>query len=294
MRVFSVIVSFNPDVRALVSLCRTLRACNSGIVIIDNSDVDGLAEKMEGADCTVVWMHGNVGIARAQNVGIEVAVRLGADVVAFFDQDSDPTADLLTRLLDPLERGKPGVVAPVCVDARSGEEMPSFRVDRFGLVRGVFAGNRTMPFEVDLVISSGTAATVQTFEVAGKMDERLFIDYVDFEWCFRCRARGIPIRVVPGTAMKHSIGERAVSLGFFNGVIHGPARSYYKIRNCLLLFRKADVPVLYSGWETLTAIVRYVLLMAHVDDKGRYGRVLLSALLDGAKGLSGKNPRASP
>lgn len=55
------------------------------------------------------------------------------------------------------------------------------------------------------------------FERVGVLDERLFIDYVDTEWCLRCAAQGITVRIIPAASMTHSIGDKSPSLAGFQG-----------------------------------------------------------------------------
>lgn len=291
MKVFSIVVSYNPDPEGLLALCRPLVQCSHAVLIVDNSDGGSNAGTVELPGCTVIPMGENKGIAYAQNVGIKVATESGADVIAFFDQDSRPDLDLLQRLLASLKVDKPGVVSPVCIDSRNGTELPSFRVNRMGLLRKIYSDGRTKPYDVDMVISSGSVATTATFALAGGMDESLFIDFVDFEWCLRCRRNNISIRVDPRVQIPHSIGQKSVDLGLFGGVIHSHTRSYYKIRNCFLLFRKSDVPLLLALRETVGALLQYICILPLVKNRLSYARVFFEAIYDGIRGVVGRNPR---
>jgi rhamnosyltransferase len=286
--VYAVIVTFNPDAGAVQELAQTLRASGAKIIVVDNTPGAG-AENLP-MDATVLRLGFNAGIAHAQNVGIRAALAHGAEVIVFFDQDSRLEGGFLDRLLRPLFLGEPGVVAPVCVDRAHGFEVPSYRITRYGFVRKVFARTADRCVDADLVIASGTAATAATFAVAGVMDEDLFIDYVDFEWCLRCRSKGIPIRVVPGATITHSIGERAVNLGLFSGVIHSSARSYYKIRNGFLLLRKKHVPWFFAVRETTIAIVQYMAMLPFVKRRREYAAVFVRAISHGIRGVVGINP----
>ena len=144
------------------------------------------------------------------------------------------------------------------------------------------------PYAVDIVISSGTAATVETFERAGLMDEDLFIDFVDTEWCLRCRRRNIPIHVMPGAVMIHSVGSRSIDLRFTTVSVHSPVRCYYQIRNCFLLFRKESVPLLLAVRETVVVLVHKSLLLLSVSNRGEYLRAFAQGLYDGLIGATGK------
>jgi rhamnosyltransferase len=168
--------------------------------------------------------------------------------------------------------------------------LPSFRIGKLGHTQKVFAGGRETPYSVDLVIASGSAVSAVTFAVVGKMDGDFFIDFVDFEWCFRCRHEGVPIKVVPRAVMYHSIGERSARFGLIRGSIHSAPRSYYKMRNSMLLFRKSAVPRMFAVRATLLALIHYLLVLPFVKNRFDYARMFALAIHHGVIGVVGKNP----
>jgi rhamnosyltransferase len=290
MRVFAIVVAYHPQEQKLSRLCETLSGSGSQVIVVDNTETDGGRRESAMEYGARIRSGENEGIARAQNIGIARALALGADVVALFDQDSEPDGSFLRRMLVHVSPGAAGVWAPVCRDKTTNEELPSFRLNGLRMASKVFSAGRTGPYAVDLVIASGAVVTAETFTVAGDMDEDFFIDFVDFEWCFRCRGRGVPISVVPDAVLPHSIGERTLNMGIMRGPVHGVARSYYKIRNCFLLFRKPDVPVLYAGSMMISGVVRYLLMLPFLKDRAAYMGTFFRAIGHGLAGVVGKDP----
>jgi rhamnosyltransferase len=290
VNIFAIVVAFNPNAGTLIRLCRTLVTSGAKVIVVDNSETGDVEPCFDEECCTRIALAENTGIAHAQNVGIARAIDRGADVIVFFDQDSEPDGNFLDHLLADMKPDELGVVAPVCIDKARGHELPSLRLGRLSVRCNVVSNGRHSPYPVDLVISSGSAVTAVTFSVVGKMDEDFFIDFVDFEWCFRCLARKVPIRVVPRAVMRHSIGERTVDLGIIRGSLHGATRSYYKIRNCFLLFRKPAIPFSFACFATFSAVIRYVLLLPFAKERLTYVKVLFTAIRDGVAGVVGKNP----
>lgn len=291
MNIACVVVAYNPNVERLASLCRTLAADDADVLVVDNSEIGAAGPQFVPDErCTVIRLNENTGIAHAQNIGIEAALATQAEVIVLFDQDSQPNEGFLSCLLPSLSPGAPGVVAPACFDRATGREVPSFRIGRLGHTQKVFAEGRETPYSVDLVIASGSAVSAVTFAVVGKMDEDFFIDFVDFEWCFRCRRHDVPIKVVPTAVMYHSIGERSARFGIIRGSIHSAARSYYKVRNALLLFRKSAVPRLFAFRATLLAMIHYVAVLPFVKNKLDYAKIFVLAIHHGVIGVVGKNP----
>jgi rhamnosyltransferase len=293
--VVAVVVCYHPDLVRLRETCDRLLASGATIVLVDNSEPGaGLPNRVDFADCITIVNGDNFGIARAQNVGIARAIAEGARIVVFLDQDSKISDGFVSTLLAPVVPGRAMVVAPVYYDEAKGFEYPSLRLNRLRLLRPAYAGDRLEPYPVDAVISSGTAATVEVFEQAGVMDEDFFIDWVDTEWCLRCRRRGVPIMIVPRATMRHTMGTRSISLGVFTVLVYGPLRSYYQVRNCFHLFGKESIPPLLAVRELLVLTIHKLVVLFVVPKKAEYLKALADAVADGLRGVTGKKPLPSP
>lgn len=287
MNVHAIIVTYHPDPAALRLLVEVLHGGNAHVVIVDNTP----SHRSPGPapdHCHVIDMHGNAGIAAAQNAGIRHALANGADVVAFFDQDSTPDAQMLPRLVEALGRPPRGVAAPVCIDRRTGREYPPYRFGRWGWASPAPAARKHGPVEADLIISSGSVVAAEVFERAGLMDEDFFIDYVDLEWCIRCRRAGVPIIVVPSVTMPHAIGDAVVETGPLTTFVHSPIRSYYRLRNAFLLLRKPHVPRAYSLQQIAAVALHQLLQWRHSPDRATHARMGWRGLVDGLRGVRGK------
>jgi rhamnosyltransferase len=290
MNVYSVIVCYRPEILQLSRLCVSLLDAGSKVILVDNTELPLLFGHQGILGCQLITLGYNSGIAHAQNVGIGLAIKGGANIVALFDQDSKLEQGFLSALVAPLIIGTPDIVAPLCFDDLSNAELPSVRLNRYGMSRAVHSCASSIPYSVDVVISSGIAATREVFEVAGTLDERLFIDFVDTEWCLRCRSKQIPIRVVPSAVMRHRIGSKAVKFIFITILVHSPSRCYYQIRNCFHLFRMSHIPILFAIKETTSVFFSRAILFLIVRDKVNYCKAYLSALRDGIAGITGYKP----
>ena len=288
MDVVAVIVAYHPKEHQVERLTAALRRNGARVVVVDNTD--GKAPvAFGGREVTWVGLGDNTGIAHALNVGIERALSSGADIVVLFDQDSVVDDGFIAALVAPLRQGEPGITAPLAMD-RKGNEYPSQRVSRHGYPSNVFVAGGSSPVAVDLVITSGCAATAATFSVAGVMDEDLFIDYVDFEWCFRCRKENVPMWVVPQAVLDHEIGQSTTKVGPLRTFIHSPARTYYKVRNSFLLLRKRHIPLLYSLRQLAPTFVHCLIQLGIVPEKSLYFRTFCVATGHGIRGVRGKRP----
>jgi rhamnosyltransferase len=286
----AIIVAYHPQLAVLGDLCGSL-AAEAAVIVVDNTEGAGIAPALLPPGTEVLALGTNTGIAHAQNVGIARALERGADFVVLFDQDSRVAPGFVGQLTRALDPGEPRVVAPRYVDEAHGFDLPSARLGPFGWPRPAYPPPGGGPYPVDIVIASGTAATRSVFALAGYPDAGLFIDLVDTDWCLRCRARGVPIHVVPEVVMRHRIGSASHRVGPLLVLEHSPVRCYYQVRNALLLFRRPYIPFLFAVRETVSIVLSRMLLLFFVARRSDYLGAYLAAIKDGLAGVVGKRPR---
>jgi rhamnosyltransferase len=288
LKLFAVIVCYHPDPARVADTCAELRAAEVTPVLVDNTEQSYLADHAATAGCRLLALRENSGIAHAQNVGVREAIDGGADAVLFLDQDSKLERGCVAALRGALDVGRAMVVGPVCMDETSGIELPATRLGPYGLPRPVLMANGRGNRAVDVLISSGTLATRAALAVAGPMDEQLFIDFVDTEWCLRCRSRDIGIEIVGGAVLRHSIGARFVRVGPLTVLVHSPLRCYYQIRNCFLLLRQRHVPRMFALHALVTVLASRTLLLLFATDRMAYVKAYAAAFRDGFRGFGGR------
>lgn len=286
---FAVLVTYNPSLPKLATLLQVLKASGVVCCVVDNSV--GVDLSAVSGLCNVVLLGDNKGIAKAQNVGIDACIAQGAEKIVFFDQDSVISSDFIAQLVDAFSDPAVKASAPVFFNESEGFEYPLVDVGKHGRVRKRPLSSFTGNIDVSTVISSGVMVDTRVFSQVGKMDERLFIDYVDTEWCLRCMAAGISIRVNPRASMLHSIGDQSLRFRFFVVPVHSPIRRYYRLRNSLLLLRKRHVPLLYSLREIALNNFHQIIIFLFIPNRVQYLRHFFFALKDGVMGVAGKFDR---
>ena len=121
-----------------------------------------------------------------------------------------------------------------------------------------------------------------------EMNEALFIDYVDTEWCLRCARAGISVTVDPRVRMTHSIGDSMIELPGFRVPVHSPERRYYRVRNAFLLLRYTHVPKLMCLSEICFGFVHQFLLVLRGHRRSEYLKLYFRAVIDGLRGRAGR------
>jgi rhamnosyltransferase len=192
----------------------------------------------------------NQGLASAQNQGVRWAAERGFTHVFMLDQDSEPDGDCVERLLQALrglaEKGVPvGTVGPRVLDNRTGREY-SFKRFTFTGIKHEYCSADSDLVPADFVIASGSLTPMQALQAVGAMDDGLFIDRIDIDWCLRAAAMGYGVYGVCSARLRHEPGERSrrVWIGrWTEAAVHSPERTYYMIRNSILLYGKAYAPL---------------------------------------------------
>jgi len=100
-----------------------------------------------------------------------------------------------------------------------------------------FAGMEPYPGEwefADAVMTSGNLLNLAAYEKCGPFEEKLFIDYVDWEYCLRLRQCGYTIIRINRAVLEHPLGNASrESFLFLKGMAthHSHTRRYYITRN---------------------------------------------------------------
>jgi len=264
-----IIVTFNPCLTTLERLIDNVSSENVPLIIVDNNSdcVELIRNKVLEFKCTnFVSLANNEGIAKAQNIGIAEAMLLSVDYVLFFDQDStinEGFVDKLRREYINLSSMKktPVILGPVFYDSRYGFEYPQIKFNKFGFRRKFTTKSLKEPQEVSCIISSGMFVDINIFKKVGLMDEQLFIDYVDTEWCLRATQSGYQCYVSPLISMDHEIGIANIKLLKWRVPVHSAFRRYYRIRNSYYLLRYTHVPKIMAIREIIFSIVHQLILI---------------------------------
>lgn len=238
----------------------------------------------------------NLGVAAAHNLGLQHLFAQGCRQVVLFDQDSLPAADMLQRLVEAqqglLAAGLTvAAVGPRHHAAQDGEPAPFVRLarGRVQLVQRADAELSLAACRCDFLITSGCLIDKAVVERVGLLDESLFIDNVDIEWCYRAAARGLHCYGVLDAGMRHALGDRRQRLPLLHHeiVIHSPVRIYYMMRNRWRLYAMAHVPLAWKLADIPRMLAKQLIFSLLITPRGRYLRAGVAGLVDGLLGRGG-------
>jgi rhamnosyltransferase len=232
--VCAVIVTYHPSRTMLEGIPQVL-AQVPALVVVDNGSNSDELRALRVAHQTLgfelIENGGNLGVAEALNQGARWAKGKGYDWVIFFDQDSTITTNFIDEMFSAwkshAERDRVASVHPRYLDPKTGSESPVRRARDGGPVTSM---------------TSGALMPTWIFDKIGWFASEYFIDWVDFEYCFRIRAAGYLITDARRAVLLHAAGNSDRQLSFvgltFRPTHHSAIRRYYISRNRIAVFRK--------------------------------------------------------
>jgi rhamnosyltransferase len=229
------IVTYNPELDLLKeNLDALVKQCEH-VVIVDNHSVniDQLEQLFrQYPQIILIKNEANLGVATALNQIAKQAEQDGFRWVLLLDQDSVIDENLFVVYEQYIDLDRVAILTPLIVDRTEliAEQPAAPEQPEFG-----------DPFEyIRKGITSGSYINIPICAQLGYFDEAMFIDYVDFEYCYRVRQAGFKILQCNETRILHRLGaiEWVNVLGRrFEVTNHSAGRCYYVARNaeyCLL------------------------------------------------------------
>ena len=232
-----IIVTYNPDMQQLEETIHSIAKQVSHVIIIDNGNTVFLFENID--NLIIINLGKNYGIAYAQNRGIELAKQKKADFILLSDQDTVYPEDFISKIINIYDRysGKEsiGAIVPRVYDKNKMNEI-KIAITKF---KYIFPEKNKI-YYISHAIASGTLIPIKNLDVIGNMREELFIDWVDFEWCYRVLKCGYKILSIPDISIDHMMGDNVKIIGNRKVALRSRVRYYYMIRNGLYIILHTD------------------------------------------------------
>jgi rhamnosyltransferase len=296
--VCAVLVTHRPQLEVLAEQLAALAPQVGHIVLVDNASPDPAFRDFCAGhpEVQLLALPENRGLAHALNAGIERARSLaGTDCVLLMDQDSVPLPDMVRELGAALARlathGKVAAVGPRFRDAREAADAPFVHI-RFPFNRKLRCDGRCAEVRCDFLITSGCLVPLAVLDDVGGMDDALFIDNIDLDWCFRAAAAGHALYGVCAAGLGHRLGDTRKRIpGLPRGiVVHAPRRLFYMMRNRVLLYRRGYTPWRWVAQDVPRLVVKFLLFALVIAPRRKNVRCMLAGLRAGIAGRTAPPP----
>lgn len=167
----------------------------------------------------------NIGIASALNHIARIAISEGFHYLLTMDQDSSISDNLVEKMLIEFSvKPRIGIISPFVVHIANPNKPTKMVLE-----------------EVTTAMTSGSIVRLSAFQEGGGYMEKLFIDYVDNEFCLRLKRLGYFIMKLNSVYLYHNLGNTTTrNLGPRKvfPTNHSPLRWYYRTRNRLYVYEK--------------------------------------------------------
>jgi rhamnosyltransferase len=235
--VWAVVVTHNPtpdfeqNIRALATQVEE-------VIIVDNQSSQAIRQFIGNVAVTykieTIWGQENLGIASALNEGVDRALASKeCRWILMLDQDSHVPPDFVATMVQAYEacsfKDEVALIGAAYQLAFRTLQKP--RADR----------ERKLFRDAVTLMTSGTLMRGRVFAECGGFDESLFMDYVDHDFCFRVRRRGLRIIQAKNAILQHQLGSPTLHrlLGkYFTTPNYSPTRRYHNTRNRIVVYRR--------------------------------------------------------
>jgi len=245
IKIDMILVTYNPNTElvdnCIKSICKDVR----NIYLVDNGSKNFEFDKKID-NVKFIKLQENMGISYAQNIGIKEAVKNNAEYILLSDQDTVYPKDYISKMIRTFSfHENICAITPLFKDAHGKKRNDGFFKKSFFFTKQFFPNSGY--YEVFHTIASGKLLRVQYLNDIGLMDEDLFIDWVDYEWCWRARKIGYKIIGNADVVIEHQLGDSSKDIGFRDVNLRSYIRHYYITRNAfyLALYSK-DLDVLHK------------------------------------------------
>lgn len=232
MKLCTIIVVYNPDADALSKSLPAFFQETDGIIIWQNSPVSAnYINESKFKEKVILAGNGtNIGIAEALNKSIKIAKNHGFTHVLTMDQDSFFDAGIITQYRYKIEKQKES-------------DIGIYGINPYQQYKKLYETDQEFLFVSD-TITSGSVFKIANFEKTDYFDENLFIDAVDYEYCYRLRKfYNLRTIIYPNILLNHAVGYRQKTKFGFSIDNYSPLRTYFIIRNHFRIWK--DYPELF-------------------------------------------------
>jgi rhamnosyltransferase len=184
MPIATAVTLYYPDASTIAKITKYLSFVDF-LILIDNTDNQDLAETL-GADPKLCYapMGTKSGTAAALNVAARIAIDKR------FTEET--TCEAIKDAIASVVEHSVAILAPI-------------QVSKLADHRAMSGADASLT--VNQLMTSGSALNLDAFSLCGPFEEKLFIDHVDNEYCFRLTQAGYKVQQLTQVALDHSLGE---------------------------------------------------------------------------------------
>lgn len=277
-----VIVTYKPEMIQFNEKIKAISEITSNLVIVNNGPGINMSYS------NLINLDRNMGIAYAQNRGAGYLRKKGVDLIFFFDQDSEiPSFFFNDMLMEWTKIGQNdtliGALSPAVIDKNLNSTQAVLKFEKSKIIKVRWSREKEV-IKDTFPISSGMLVSSEAFFKVRGLTDKLFIDYVDYEFNLKLMQSGYNIYSTNAANIYHAIGvkkERRLLTKKIYPYNYPLFREYYFVRNSiyvLLKFRKS-----FKGITRLIlkGILIRIIFIGYEEKKIDRIKIMIKGFLDG-------------
>lgn len=242
MKLSVVIIVYYPHISEIHKNISEYIDLVENVIIWDNTPSDGYTTRenlFTALNPKIIYLSTGVnkGIGFALNQAVIWSLHREFTHIMTMDQDSllkrNDFLKLIESVIDLEENCNIGIISPNIINLFSKKLLPLYE-------------SETKYIVVSKSITSGSVFCLNDFNRIGLFREDLFIDEVDYEFCYRAKINGLSTVIVKDSLLYQKFSEmKYCELGFYI-TNYSPFRIYHIIRNAIIVRR--EFPEFTSSW----------------------------------------------
>lgn len=216
MDLSAVVVWYNPTNKEKENINSYIKYVDK-LYIVDNSEKENAFENNKKIH--YVFNGENLGIAKALNIGADLALKEKYDWLLTMDQDTSFKNDDVKKIFEYIKNNDMkniGIVSP-WHDTKLHIQKPKEEID----------------YPID-VMTSGNFLNLKILKKIGGFKDEYFIDGVDIEYCLRLKKYNYKVMRINKFSIKHNLGNISYKHFLKKELLclnHNYLRVYYRVRN---------------------------------------------------------------
>ena len=259
MKIAVGVVLYNPDVKKIKLIIKEYYEKVNYFFFVDNflKNINELEKNIRNMSDKIIIIKNteNQGIAKALNQLLKISYEKDINYLLTLDQDSFIEYNHINNMKKYINDNI-AIVCPEIIDLNKKK-------------------NKYLKNEYEQVnrcITSGSLMNLNVCRKIGYFDEKMFIDYVDFDYCKRITLKGYKILKIKDCFLKHEIGKRTIKK-FFGVYVyptnHSSKRVYFYFRNIHYYCLKFKNKMTYKEkiYEIIRIMWKYISIILYEKDK---------------------------
>ncbi len=209
------IIVVNWNARRVLESCLASIKCTKylrfSVTVVDNGSTDNSVSMIRSKfpNVRLIPNRENLGFSRANNQGIRLALRDGAEYILLLNNDTEVREkDWLSRIVKFAETDRRiGIIGPRLVYPDGSEQVSAHMISPLGLVGYVAAPLKGGAVHVDDVVGAVLLIKRAVIERIGLLDEGYspFL-YEETDYCMRAKRAGFKVVFYPSVTIVHNLG----------------------------------------------------------------------------------------